>query len=156
MKYYAGIGSRITPYDIQCLMTKLATALEMRGYILRSGGAAGADRAFENGVLCYANKEIFLPKVKTCERALEIASKIHPAWHQCSEYARSCHARNVYQLLGQSLNDPVDFVLCWTPEAKEVGGTRTAIVLAKEYNIPVYNMANEEQLEIAIQVGMCN
>lgn len=141
MKYYSGIGSRSTPYEIQCVMTKLASSLEDIGYILRSGGAFGADRAFEAGVK-FGNKEIFLANTKASEGALEIAARIHPAWDTMSDYGKACHARNVYQILGESLKDPVEFVLCWTPEAKEVGGTRTGIVLAREFGIPVYNFAD--------------
>lgn len=138
---YAGIGARATPPDVCQLMTGYARRLEAIGYVLRSGHAVGADRAFEEGVLDAANKEIFLPKTSfPSDTALEIAASIHPAWHLCSEYARSCHGRNVYQILGETLDRPVQFVVCWTPNAEEVGGTRTAIVLAKQHSIPVYNL----------------
>lgn len=88
-----------------------------------------------------ANKEIFARWVDSSIEAKTIAESIHPAWHNCSEYARGCHARNVYQVLGKDLKTYVSFVVCWTPEGKEVGGTRTAIVLAKRLGIPVYNLA---------------
>jgi predicted Rossmann fold nucleotide-binding protein DprA/Smf involved in DNA uptake len=48
--YYAGIGARSTPPQILSVMTRLASKLEGMGYTLRSGGAAGADTAFERGV----------------------------------------------------------------------------------------------------------
>jgi hypothetical protein len=88
-----------------------------------------------------SHKEIFTAKHPVCEVAKEIAATIHPAWHNCSDYAKGCHGRNVYQVLGEDLKTPVSFVICWTPEGKEVGGTRTAIVLAKRHKIPVYNLA---------------
>lgn len=44
---YAGIGSRETPIEIQKSMYKVAKWLESKGYILRSGEALGADKAFE-------------------------------------------------------------------------------------------------------------
>lgn len=47
---YAGIGSRETPRSILDLMTAIARKLEALGYTLRSGGATGADTAFEEGV----------------------------------------------------------------------------------------------------------
>jgi predicted Rossmann fold nucleotide-binding protein DprA/Smf involved in DNA uptake len=54
-KYYAGIGSRETPKDICDIMTQLAIKLANNGWVLRSGGAKGADRSrFE--------KEIFYAK----------------------------------------------------------------------------------------------
>jgi predicted Rossmann fold nucleotide-binding protein DprA/Smf involved in DNA uptake len=43
MKFYAGIGSRETPPDILEWMTSLAANLETMNYVLRSGGAQGAD-----------------------------------------------------------------------------------------------------------------
>ena len=46
---YAGIGSRKTPPHVLAAMTQIAEALAERGYILRSGGAGGADSAFEKG-----------------------------------------------------------------------------------------------------------
>ncbi len=88
-----------------------------------------------------ANKEIFSRHVNTCDEARAIAASIHPAWHNCSDYAKGCHGRNIYQVLGRDLKTQVSFVICWTPEGKEIGGTRTAIVLAKRNKIPVYNLA---------------
>ena len=44
---YAGIGSRETPKEILKEMTKIGQELESKGYTLRSGGAIGADKAFE-------------------------------------------------------------------------------------------------------------
>lgn len=48
MMFYTGIGSRETPQEIQNLMFKIAQKLDSK-YILRSGGADGADLAFEKG-----------------------------------------------------------------------------------------------------------
>lgn len=48
-KLYAGIGSRTTPGDILQIMTLIANALAQKDYILRSGGAKGADSAFWSG-----------------------------------------------------------------------------------------------------------
>jgi len=54
--YYAGIGSRKTPPDILALMEACAYKLARYGWNLRSGGAPGADQAFERGV-AQANRE---------------------------------------------------------------------------------------------------
>jgi len=51
MKFYSGIGSRTTPLEVQALCTRIAAQLEKAGYVLRSGGAEGADKAFAAGVL---------------------------------------------------------------------------------------------------------
>lgn len=61
MEAYAGIGSRDTPEDILRLMAVVAAKREDDGFILRSGGADGADTAFESGVVSSDMKEIYLP-----------------------------------------------------------------------------------------------
>lgn len=58
---YAGIGSRRTPPDVCADMTRIAQALGARGFTLRSGGAAGADQAFEEGAADQRLREIYLP-----------------------------------------------------------------------------------------------
>ena len=57
---YTGIGSRKTPKDILDVMVDIARKLEQRLYCLRSGGAEGADMAFESGVRSEYWKEIYL------------------------------------------------------------------------------------------------
>ena len=47
--YYAGVGGRETPAHVLNLMTRIAQGLAKVGGILRSGGARGADTAFEAG-----------------------------------------------------------------------------------------------------------
>lgn len=163
MKYYSGVGSRSTPQNIQLLMTKLAFKLAQKGYILRSGGAGGADDAFERGVIDYAEQydsrdtlaQIYVPwagfveydemfkdwykvldRLPNKDKAQEIASKVHPAWDKCSRGAKALHTRNVYQVLGDSLNTPSQFLICWAEPDKHgvpKGGTRTAWVLGEEY-----------------------
>ena len=51
-------------------------------------------------------------------------------------------ARNAYCMLGPDLKSPVDFVLCWTPNAKVVGGTGQGLRIALDYNIPIFNLAD--------------
>lgn len=45
----AGIGSRTTPLEYLSAMTAIGQEMARDGHILRSGGAAGADSAFEQG-----------------------------------------------------------------------------------------------------------
>ena len=60
--YYTGIGSRDTPKKYLRYMELAATYLAENGLILRSGGADGADTAFEKGCdFVNGKKEIFLP-----------------------------------------------------------------------------------------------
>lgn len=135
--YYAGIGSRETPCEVLAQMEGIARELFARGYILRSGGAQGADSAFELGA--GIQKEIFRASDAT-PASLELASKYHPAWHRCSDYAKRLHARNGFQILGRDLFSPSRFVVCWTKDGGPTGGTGQAIRLATAYQIPVFNL----------------
>lgn len=147
MKSYAGIGSRKTPITIQSKMTEIAKALSRSDYCLYSGGAEGADTAFENGAKF---KKIYLPwdgfNGKTvCDNYvvpppnLNFVKKYHPKPNCLSESSLKLMSRNTYQVLGLDLNSPVDFVLCWTKDGKPSGGTGQALRIAKNYNIPIFN-----------------
>lgn len=158
MDYYTGIGSRKTPDAILSMMIKYGKILSSK-FILRSGGADGADTAFETG--CDLNnglKEIYLPfknfngnsseYYNVSSSALELANSIFPEnWKTFNKYVKRFHGRNVYQVLGYNLDCPSKFVICWTPNGKYVGGTRTAMMLANKYNIPVYNLAIENNIK---------
>lgn len=135
--HYAGIGSRETPWGVCVQMEHIATQLKNMGYTLRSGGAQGADSAFERGA--GGKKEIFRASDAT-PASLELASKYHPAWHRCSDYAKKLHARNGFQILGRDLFSPSRFVVCWTKDGGPTGGTGQAIRLATAYQIPVFNL----------------
>ncbi len=151
--YYTGIGARSTPANVLATMTILATNLERDGFILRSGGADGADSAFEAGVSDPHNAKIYLPWAHfnnnasalydITQQAYDMAEAFHPAWDKCSAAARKFHARNCYQILGLHLDTPSKFVLCWTPDGAITGGTGQALRIALSLNIPVFNLASK-------------
>ena len=150
--FYTGVGSRETPNDVMKVMYKFAQKMALHGAVLRSGGADGADTAFEWGCdKMQGKKEIYLPWQgfndrcspfhQVNEDALMIAKKVHPAWHRLSPAAKKLHGRNVYQVLGYGLDKPSSLLVCWTKNGELVGGTEVdAIVLAHMYNIPVFNL----------------
>ena len=148
MKYYTGVGSRKTPQHILDFMNRLAHKFASLGYILRSGGAKGADTAFANGAEGLV--KIYRPEHATPE-AMAIAEKVHPAWHLCDGYARALHARNAFQVLGDDLKTPSSMLVCWTPDGcrshatrtRYTGGTGTAISIASNHGIRVANLAYE-------------
>lgn len=151
-RYYAGVGSTETPVELRKSIEELAAELGKAGYILRSGGAPGADTFFEAG--CGAHpKEIFLPWVgfngrkfgitEILPEAFDLAAQFHPAWDKCKTGAMYLHARNCHQVLGRDLRTPADFVVCWTPGGKGSGGTGMAIRIAEAYDIPVFDLASE-------------
>lgn len=164
MDSYAGIGSRTTPEDILKIMRLLGGKLATLGFILRSGGADGADKAFEEGCDAHSgNKEIFLPwkgfngntslLFQIPDEAIEIARMFHPAPHSLTPATEKLMARNSQQILGQNLNDHCAFVACWTPDGAEYattrqsGGTGQAIRIANHYGIPVINLHNPHGVE---------
>lgn len=145
MKFYTGIGSRNVPKDIYDLMREIGFKLNSMGWTLRSGGADGADTAFELGVIDYTESldrwptfndaNIYIPwkdfkhiderhedmfiNVKNKEalaRAEQIASEIHPNWYACSRGAKALHTRNVFQVVGHWDSEYLSkFVICWAP-----------------------------------------
>jgi hypothetical protein len=165
LNYYSGIGSRNVPEHMEAEIEKISQALHLRGYILRSGGANGCDLAFERRA--GQRKQIFLPwadfNKSDSELILsnpiptpvsDIASLYHPAWDRLSQQSKCFMSRNVYQVLGETLDDPVDFVVCYTEDGceshakrtRKTGGTGQAISIASELGIRVYNIANTQSL----------
>ena len=148
MKFYAGVGSRKTPAEILDMMRFIAGLLADEGWTLRSGGADGADTAFEDGArLASGPVRIYLPAdgfnghQADTDRgvlapkqawALEAAAVAHPNWDACSMFAKRAHTRNVHQVLGHEQYIGPDrtivpmerrksaFVLCWTPDGAVV------------------------------------
>lgn len=159
MKYYAGIGSRKTPPKVLALMHHIAGQLRDKGYRLRSGGAEGADTAFEWGAC--GTSDIYLPwagfngRICGIDRGTDvvlrsIAKRHHPNWSGLSEGVRKMHTRNAAQILGGLYNfknefvpQQSEFVICWTPDGKGGGGTGQALRVAATYGVPVYDLALE-------------
>lgn len=158
---YAGIGSRKTPTDVLDLMTCIATRLDGWGWTLRSGGADGADEAFENGAT--RSKGLYLPwpnfngrngvwvtRDKPSAKAMEIAAKYHPNWKNLREAVQKLHARNVHQILGADCASPCAMVVCWTPDGStgittaRTGGTGQAIRIAHDHRVPIFNLARPD------------
>ncbi len=173
---YAGIGSRETPLYALVVMQFLSNYLS-EAYTVRSGGADGADTAFE--LASRKNNEIFLPWygfsfsgdgfVVNDKKALDIAEllidgrfikNLSPIHQHSTEKMRQSknesnlklHRRNCFQILGSTLNNPVDFVACWTGDKAirgeqtsfKTGGTGTAIRLASQISVDVFNLSRED------------
>ena len=156
---YAGIGARATPAETQELMTQVAAELGAQNFTLRSGGARGADQAFEAGAnLANSPKQIFIPNdgfngrtsgvdsasADIPRRAFDIAAEHHPSWDRLKPATQALHARNTLQILGPHCDQPVDFVLCWTADGRDSGGTGQALRVARAYNIPIANLGGPD------------
>lgn len=166
---YCGIGSRETPAHILTIMHHIGAYLCCEGWTLRSGGAQGADQAFEAGADqqegytlsadTLPKKEIYIPwkgfnnstsqlhpeNVPFNQTEIELAARFHPAWYRCSPSAKRMHTRNVRQILGSEYVNgptvtPVKFVVCWTEGGLMKGGTSQALRIAQSCDIPIFNL----------------
>lgn len=187
-RYYAGIGSRKTPLHILTLMQMIGFKLATERWVLRSGGAKGADAAFYKGLrefyakrdsdtIAYPLAEIYVPwegfgghyRARELDfthvftdyehdAALNIASEIHPNWKACDSVAKLLHGRNVFQILGHAMEEPVEMLICWSPVTGDSikGGTRTAWEIAKRFKVRrLINLAVPEDFTRALQfVGL--
>lgn len=166
---YAGIGSRKTPPEYCRVMTDIARQLSPTGWLLRSGGAAGADLAFERGAV---HKQIHLPwdgynntrengtthivpdlnkeTNPLATQIVDIAARHHPAWDKLSDTVRLFMCRNTTIVLGMDLASYAKMVVCWTENGKLIGGTAHGIKIAHAFDIPVFNIALQED-----QVKLC-
>jgi hypothetical protein len=145
-----------------------------------SGGANGADTAFEQGKETFLPtlpgsslwKEIYLPWVgfnnnpselhprnyPFTEQEMELSAQLHPAWDKCSPSAKLMHQRNLRQLIGceaiagqQVVGSK--FMVCWTESGAVKGGTGQAIRIASAFQIPIINLGRARspaQLEALI------
>lgn len=172
---YTGIGSRNTPTHIQAIMRHIGAFLASEGWILRSGGANGADTAFEQGldrVALRPRKEIYLPWVgfnnnpsplhprdyPFSDEEIAISAGHHPAWDRCSPSAKLMHQRNLRQIIGHPsvCGEHVQaskFVVCWTENGLMKGGTSQALRIAVAIGIPIINLGlatNPAELEALV------
>ena len=144
---YAGIGSRKTPGTVMAAMGRLAGRLAERGWMLRSGGAKGADAAFQGsapadlqtiylpwkeynnisgGIVLTPNEQV---------KAQALVRRHHGAWERCGRGARALHGRNAAIINRRRLDEPVQAVICWTPDGAAVGGTATGMAMARATGI---------------------
>lgn len=165
IEYYTGIGSRETPEDVLLLLRDSGAYFARKGYALRSGGADGADFYCELGCRKESGeKEIYLPwrnfndnesnlfpeNLDNWFKAMTLAEYYHPNWNYLNQGVKKMHTRNVFQILGKSLDTPSKFVLCYA-EIKygvEQGGTSQAIRIARDYDVPVINLFTEHHKKL--------
>jgi hypothetical protein len=159
-KTYAGIGSRETPISVLNQMVRVGSFLGQRNFTLRSGGAKGADSAFERGCdLVKGKKQIWMPSedfFPLHEWATEKASSV--CWEfpleKMKGYTIKLITRNMFQIFGdkESFKEstPVDFVVYWSKgnpleKGRESGGTRYAVRVAHEAGIPTFNLRTQKE-----------
>lgn len=163
-KYYTGIGAIDTPTDVLNLMVSIGKYFANKNYTLRSGGARGADQAFERG--CgNGPKEIYLPfpnyegndsslfmtyDIFRKIAALKVWSKLKASLNEenprinldsLPKDTQYRYARDVQQILGADFHSPSEKVIYWVPkDAKE--GTRITLFIAQHMGVPLENLAD--------------
>lgn len=147
---YAGVGSRETPDDVGTVMTGIAERAAEDGWLLRSGGATGADTFFERGA-SRDMAEIYLAKrrsghphgiVAHTELHNRLVEKFHPAPRALSPFAYELMSRNGCQVFGRDFTRPVSVLCCWTEGGRGEGGTGQAVRLANAAGIPVLDLGD--------------
>lgn len=157
--FYTGVGSRETPEHICELLTKVASKLARLGWVVRTGGAQGADEAFLAG--CNGRTENFIPwngfgsyggVVPDLNRNweyLQSVENVNPLIHRketrnLDKYRGfwKLQARNVSQVLGLNLDTPSKFCILYAPTTSTgvSGGTNTAYQVAVQSGIPCFNL----------------
>ena len=145
---YAGIGPRNTPAAICSQMSRAAQTLGKLGYTLRSGGAQGADQAFQQGSeLVNGSQDIIYASDCTPE-ARAWAGEYHSNWTFVLPHARNLLGRNTQILFGRKLDTKVDFVFTWYRDGAG-GGTGHALRIADAHKIPVFNLETMSHQDIS-------
>lgn len=173
-KRYTCIGSRKTPPHIYKLTARLAYILAELGYAVYSGGCPlGMDHAGMIGAYRHQKSDksrnriyiswdgmsglrhdpengFFCPidHFDNYEEAADLGRTARGTWNGLGKGGIAHHSRNPYQPLGDDLKSPTDFVLTWAPLAGKgpyvKGGTATAVKIALDHGIPVYNLIDPE------------
>ncbi len=159
LKFYTGVGSRETPNNIRSLMTGVAKKLNEYNYTLRSGGAKGADYAFEIGSeKCdiysvsekhkpISKKPNIIPNLEDYRELVKLCCRHYK--NITNQYAKDLHTRNICQVIGHDITNIVrsDFLLCYTKFGDYVGGTTTAIRCAEHFDVPIFNFGIYDNID---------
>lgn len=174
-RYYTGVGSRDITQEEYRLLKQIGTRMSELGYWLRSGAADGSDSAFQHGA-CYDQEiktEIWIPW-KSFQSELQqgtpyvnyyiptkdmfetarnffIEKKIIPWYDNMPQGPKALHGRNYYQVVGfPSENNLSKVCIYCADESRKgdvAGGTRSAVMVARYFSIPTYNIRIKEQKE---------
>lgn len=150
---YTGIGSRETPTDVCQLFHAIGYSQCARGWVLRSGGADGADEAFYQGAIAYPGfcsraAEIFIPwngfkrthspplyhdpergiydasRFDAHEEARALALQARGSFEGLGQGGIRLHTRNAYQVLGRTLSQPSRSLVCWAQPIGRKGAVK--------------------------------
>lgn len=175
--YVAIVGSREASLDELELMIRLGRTYTDHGYGVSSGDAFGSDKAgwwgakqsrrynevgariylvdsWRNRKRCEENDFFYIANdfTENWIAAESIACSARGGWGGIEgpqkQFSRDLHTRNVFQIMGHTLNDPVmTVILSATPKRNDTvsGGTNTAYQVAKKCGVEtIINLATPE------------
>lgn len=179
MRFWTGVGSRSITQEEQELAVYVAETITRHfGMVLRSGAAEGADTAFQKGV-CNVDPKYcqiwtpwnsFRPKEQhvgfpSCSyitpttemfeksRKAFIDTGIIPWFDNMKQGAQKLHGRNFYQVAGKH-GEPLSRICIYIADedanGEVKGGTRSAVLVSRHYDIPTYNLRIKEQRELLL------
>ena len=152
---------------------ELATVLAAKGYKFRHTGSS--DDVLQSAILkidgvsydsylpwIKFNTNIKTPKMKRATACgYKIAAGAHRIFAKFKNGPRAVLARNVHAALGADCKDPVNFIIAYTEDAAEgfvkdmdfkvTGDLVFYLNLAKNANIPVFNIKSDESLKRLIE-----
>ena len=168
-KPYACTANADCPPEILEKFDRIAKKLEELGYTVRVGGMDGVEDRIEKLV---NKKEVHLPWKEfnnkqskftyNSERAFSIAKMFHPMFDTMKKGIQAFLAKNARLILGDKVNSPALFLVCWTEDGVEsvkektnrTGFTGHPIAIASALGIPVFNLAKpdaEQRLDFLVE-----
>ena len=161
-KYFSAVGKITTPPTVKDRIVEELKKYVTFGYILRSGGAKGADTIFAQTYMEMGGKvEIYLPWngyngkflghdyinqnccIMVTPEAFNIAYELDEKWNERTEATKVLDARNVHIYCGFKIGkEPLsDFVVYFDdhPENKD-SGTQRGLKVADKFKIPKINL----------------
>ncbi len=153
---YAVAGPRRgTPDAILVLAGRIARSLAALGWCQRNGIAEGFDQelynhagddvslylpwpGFRRGDSDYHDAHVL--RQQASAMALDVGSICHPNWNGCDRAARMLLGRNTHVALGHDCSVPAAFLLCYTSNGRDAGGTGQTIRVAERYGVRVDNL----------------
>lgn len=158
-KPYTVTANKEIPDNVLENIKKIIKELEIKGYILRTGGMDGPEDAFEKST---SKKEIYLPWRGFAEKESKFtyahpAAKILAARYQSGfdglkNFVQAFLIKNVRIVLGTETKSPSLFMIVWTEDGAEslseksvrTGNSGHAIAIASDLGIPIFNFGKPD------------
>ena len=168
-KPVAMTGNPDAPPEIIERMIQIAKRLEAMEFTVRIGGMQGIEDAIEKAI---EKKEVHLPFkdfdqkqskfTYVSERATAVAKMFFPNWDAMKKGVQLFLAKNARVLMGQRVDSPALFFVCWTQDGVEsfkdttnrTGFTGHSIAIASALGIPIFNLGNptaEQRLNMYLE-----